>query len=48
MSKKRTITLDLSETEKYDIFAVCQDFRQRIKELNRLKEELINKPNLAK
>jgi len=27
---------------KYNVFAICQDFRQRIVQLNRLKEKVIN------
>lgn len=34
--------------ETYNIFAICQDFRQRIKELNRLKEEIANDSNIPK
>lgn len=30
------------QTETYNIFAICQDFRQRIEQLNRLKEEMLN------
>ncbi|MDG2454969.1 MAG: hypothetical protein P8N47_04090 [Bacteroidia bacterium] len=38
MSKSEVIS-----SEKYNIFAICQDFRQRIEQLNRLKEEMMNK-----
>ena len=38
MNNSETIT-----TERYNIFAVCQDFRQRIEQLNRLKEEMLNR-----
>lgn len=29
--------------ETYNIFAICQDFRQRIEQLNRLKEEMLKR-----
>jgi len=41
MNNSEAITI-----EKYNIFAVCQDFRQRIQQLNRLKEEMLNKQNV--
>ena len=36
---------DAIPTETYNIFAICQDFRQRIEQLNRLKEEMLARPN---
>ena len=26
----------------YNIFAICEDFRQRVEQLNRLKEKVLN------
>lgn len=33
----------IAPVETYNIFKICQDFGQRIEQLNRLKEELISK-----
>mgnify|MGYP001072374136 CR=1 FL=1 len=37
--KDQELKINLS---KYNVFAICQDFRQRMVQLNRLKEKVIN------